>query len=73
MAEYYGFKDASEVAANPTMDWATVATKLANDLQKNEEDRKKLRDEDRKITNDNLEILGKANLGADNTINADIS
>ena len=73
MAEYYGFKDASEVKANPTLDWSTVANKLANDLQKNEEDRQKLRDEDRKITNDNLEILGKANLGADNTINAELT
>jgi hypothetical protein len=73
MAEYYGFKDASEVKANPTLDWATVANTVATDLDKIKADRQKLRADDRKLTEDNLEILGKAELGADQTINKELT
>jgi hypothetical protein len=73
MAEYYGFKDSSEVAANPTLDWATVATKLGSDLDKIQADRQQKRADDRKLTEDNLEILGKAELGADQTINKELT
>ncbi len=69
MAEYYGFKDAGEVKANPTLDWSTVATKLGRDLDAIQNDRQQKRADDRKLTEDNLEILNKADLGADQTIN----
>lgn len=69
MAEYYDFKDASQVKANPVLDWASVADKISIDLDKIKTDRQKLRAEDQKITSDNLETLGKAEYGADQTIN----
>ncbi len=69
MAEYYGFKDAGEVNANPVVDWGTIAMKVGQDLDKNKENRQRLRAEDQKITSDNLEILSKAEYGADQTIN----
>lgn len=69
MAEYYGFKDAGEVKANPVLDWSTVANTIATDLDKIKTDRQKLRADDQKITSDNLETLGKAEYGADQTIN----
>jgi hypothetical protein len=73
MAEYYGFKDAGEVKANPTMDWATVANTVANDLDKIKNDRQKLRAEDQKLTSDNLDLLSKADLGADQSINKELT
>lgn len=73
MAEYFGFKNPSEVGAAPTLDWATVANSVAETLKKDEEARQKLRDEDRKITNENLDILSKADLGADQTLNAELT
>lgn len=73
MAEYYGFKDAGEVKANPTLDWSTVATKLGRDLDAIQNDRQQKRADDRKLTEDNLEILGKAELGADQTINKELT
>jgi hypothetical protein len=73
MAEYYGFKDSSEVAANPTLDWATVATKLGSDLDKIQADRQQKRSDDRKLTEDNLELLGKADLGADQSVNKELT
>lgn len=73
MAEYFGFKNPSEVGAAPTLDWATVANTVATTLQKDAEDRQKLRDEDRKITNENLDTLSKADLGADQTLNAELT
>lgn len=73
MAEYFGFQDPGKVSAAPTLDWATVANTVATTLQKDAEDRQKLRDEDRKITNDNLDTLSKADLGADQTMNQQLT
>lgn len=73
MAEYFGFKNPNEVGAAPTLDWATVANTVATTLQKDAEDRQKLRDEDRKITNENLDTLSKADLGADQTLNSELT
>jgi hypothetical protein len=73
MAEYYGFKDAGEVKANPTLDWATVANTVAADLDKIKVDRQKLRAEDQKLTTDNLDLLSKADLGADQSINKELT
>ena len=73
MAEYYGFKDAGEVKANPVLDWSTVANTIATDLDKIKTDRQKLRADDQKITSDNLDVLSKADLGADQTINKQLT
>jgi hypothetical protein len=73
MAEYYGFKDAGQVKANPTLDWATVANTVADDLNKIKADRQKLRAEDQKLTSDNLDLLSKADLGADQSINKELT
>lgn len=73
MAEYYDFKDASQVAANPVLDWSTVANTIATDLDKIKTDRQKLRADDQKITSDNLDVLSKADLGADQTINKQLT
>lgn len=73
MAEYYGFKDAGEVTANPVVDWGTIAMKVGQDLDKNKENRQRLRAEDQKITSENLDTLSKADLGADQTINKQLS
>lgn len=73
MAEYYGFKDAGEVKANPVVDWGTIAMKVGQDLDKNKENRQRLRAEDQKITSDNLDTLSKADLGADQTINKQLT
>jgi 5S rRNA maturation endonuclease (ribonuclease M5) len=73
MAEYYGFKDASEVKANPVVDWGTIAMKVGQDLDKNKENRQRLRAEDQKITSENLDTLSKADLGADQSINKQLT
>jgi hypothetical protein len=73
MAEYYGFKDAGEVKANPVVDWGTIAMKVGQDLDKNKENRQRLRAEDQKLTSDNLDLLSKADLGADQSINKELT
>ena len=73
MAEYYDFKDASQVKANPVLDWASVADKISIDLDKIKTDKQKLRAEDQKITSENLDTLSKADLGADQTINKQLT